>query len=117
MLSPLLAAADQVMLFLATRQVSGIITFRSIAFGAPNERDRQGKVGMCRSRYRASRRASLILVPATVAAAENVRGGLAQARPSGFWGPAADLRRPVSRVSTAVPMPLAFAPPLCLLAH
>jgi hypothetical protein len=31
--------------FLATRQVSGIITFRSIAFGAPNERDRQGQVG------------------------------------------------------------------------
>ena len=42
------------------------------------------RLAMCRSRYQASRRAKLILVPATVAAAENVRGGLAQARPSGF---------------------------------
>jgi hypothetical protein len=41
MLSPLPAAVDQGMLFLAARQLSGIIPFRSIAFGALNERDRQ----------------------------------------------------------------------------
>ena len=39
----------------------------------------------------ASRRAKKILVPAAVAAAENMRGGLAQARPSGFLIPGSDL--------------------------
>jgi hypothetical protein len=36
------------------------------------------------ARYRASRRAKLILVLAAVAVAENVRDGLAQVRPSGL---------------------------------
>jgi len=39
-----IAAAVQGGLFLATRQISGIITFRSISFGALNERDRQGQL-------------------------------------------------------------------------
>ena len=46
----------------------------------------------------ASRRAKRILVPAAVAAAENVRGGLAQARPSGFLIPARSVM--ASSVST-----------------
>ena len=79
-----IAAAVQTGFFLATRQLSGIITFRSIAFGPPSERDRQGQVGRVPKPLPASRRAKRILVPAAVAAAENVRGGLAQARPSGF---------------------------------
>ena len=82
-----IAAAVQTGFFLATRQLSAIITFRSIAFGPPNERDRQGQVGRVPKPLPASRRAKRILVPAAVAAAENVRGGLAQARPSGFFDP------------------------------
>src|SRR5262249_53060925 len=53
----------------------------------------KASLATCRSRYRASRRAKLILVPAAVAAAENVRGGLAQARPSGFFCSAPDGKR------------------------
>ena len=41
----------------------------------------------------ASRRAKRILVPAAVAAAENMRGGLAQARPSGFLIPGSEPSR------------------------
>jgi hypothetical protein len=79
------AAAGKARFFLL-RVNSAVSSFlRSIAFSALNERDRQGQLAMCRSRYRASRRAKLILVPATVATAENVRGGLAQARPSGVF--------------------------------
>jgi hypothetical protein len=64
------------------RKVRGIIIFRLIAFGAPNGRDLRDQFGYSRSRYRASRRAKPILVPATVAIAENVRGELARVRPS-----------------------------------
>jgi hypothetical protein len=67
------------------RKVRGIIVFRLIAFGAPNGRDRRDQFGYGRSRYRASRQAKPILVPATVATAENVGGGLARVRPSGFF--------------------------------
>src|SRR6478672_10479281 len=82
------AAAVPKGFFLATRQLSAIITFRLIALGPPSERDRQGQIGRVPKPLPASRRAKRILVPAAVAAAENVRGGLAQARPSGFLIPA-----------------------------
>ena len=71
------AAAVPKGFFLATRQLSAIITFRLIALGPPSERDRQGQIGRVPKPLPASRRAKRILVPAAVATVENVRGGLA----------------------------------------
>ena len=94
-----IAAAVQKGFFLASRQLSAIITFSLIALGPPSERDRQGQVGRVPKPLPASRRAKRILVPAAVAAAENVRGGLAQARPSGFFIPARSV------MASSVPTP------------
>jgi hypothetical protein len=75
------------------------LTFRLIALGPPSERDRQGQIGRVPKPPPASRRAKRTLVPAAVAAAENVRGGLAQARPSGFLIPARSV------MASSVPTP------------
>jgi hypothetical protein len=80
--------------FFLQRLNSTVSSLSDRSHSAPlNERDRQGQVGRVPKPLPVSRRAKLILVPAAVAAAENVRGGLAQARPSGFFAAPCTLQK------------------------
>ncbi len=81
-------------LLIASHRVCTIMISRSLPFGRPNERDRQGQVGRVQQPLPASHQAYLILVPAAVAAAENVTGRACASSPRMFFAESVAIYKP-----------------------
>jgi hypothetical protein len=82
-LSPLYSAVWFYTLLLASEPPGDILTLRSLAFGSPDERGRQDRVGPGRrSRYQRRAKLPIDFGPSRGSSAENVTGRLAQAGPS-----------------------------------